>query len=533
MKSNDTATEKLSHELRNADVPMGRELVGEHLEGITGRELAMKLADPHWRLRNIYRILDRDGAELTYKPNAVQERFYKNLWWKNLVLKARQRGFSTATQIMMLDQCLFCPNTAAAVIAQDEPNATKIFRKVKFAYERLPPLLLERMPLGRDSATELILKNGSTLGVTTTARSTTLQLLHVSEFGPICAKRPDKASEIVSGSFPAAANGIIVVESTAEGREGAFYEMAVRAEALQQQKRELTRMDYNFHFASWWDEPAYGVDPRIVPISGAEHDYFNKIESLTGHKIDARHRAWYIATRDGLFAGDAAIMRSQFPSVPAEAFEESQEGVYYADQLAAARRTGRITDIPYDPRLPVNTFWDLGLNDDTVIWFHQRVDGWDNFIDYFECSDQSYAFYVQHLQSTGYVWGTHHLPHDANQRRPGAYEIKTTMDILHDLGLRNMVVVPRAANEMDAIRQCRDAFARYRFDQNKCKVGLHHLDHFRKAWNQRLGVWADHPLDNGHQHAADALRQHAQAYQGPVEKAPSRFRRRRVSGLAV
>jgi hypothetical protein len=67
----------------------------------------------------------------------------------------------------------------------------------------------------------------------------------VSEFGKICAQFPLKAQEIISGALPAVDhNGVICIQSTAEGREGAFYDMTQRAHALQQQGRPLSKLDY-------------------------------------------------------------------------------------------------------------------------------------------------------------------------------------------------------------------------------------------------------------------------------------------------
>jgi hypothetical protein len=96
--------------------------------------------------------------------------------------------------------------------------------------------------------------------------------------------------------------------------------------------------------------------------------------------------------------------------------------------------------------------------------------------------------------------------------------------------------VPVTPDVTIAIRQCRDAFPRYRFDRTRCKAGLHHLEHYRKGWNQRVGAWSDQHLKNGHQHAADALRQHAQAFvevPAPCSDRHSRRHRRRPGGMVV
>lgn len=496
-------------------------------------EIVALCSSAQWRIRNLYRVIDKDGQDVLFVPWEEQEKFLRDIWFRNLILKARQRGFSTLIQLLMLDTCLFVKNTNAAVIAQDQDAATVIFRKIKFAYENLPAKIREMKPLARDSASELIIANGSSLRVATSARSATLQFLHVSEFGKICAKYPDKAREIITGSLPAVAQtGICCIESTAEGREGAFYEMSQKAQAIAQEKRDLSAREYRFHFASWWDADEYETDPEPVTISGKEHDYFNRLENIIAREIPLRKRAWYIATRDNEFGGDAQMMRQEYPSTPEEAFEQSTEGVYYAEQLAAARRQDRICDLPHDPSLPVNTFWDLGRDDDNAIWFHQKVGPWDHFIDFYEVSDAPFSTITNHMQSLGYTWGRHYLPHDGNHRGYGVEQLKTPQDMLYELGLRNIQIVPQTPNITIGIRQTRDAFPKYRFDKTRCKAGLNHLDHYRKRWNARIGAFADEHLKNGHQHAADALRQHAQMFIEPHITAGSR-RKKRPSGMAA
>ena len=64
-------------------------------------------------------------------------------------------------------------------------------------------------------------------------------------------------------------------------------------------------------------------------------------------------------------------------------------GAYYTAQLAAARTDGRITRVPYDPALPVDTDWDLGIGDATAIWFSQSLrTGEVRLIDYYEHSGE-------------------------------------------------------------------------------------------------------------------------------------------------
>ena len=183
-------------------------------------ELARCLADPEWRLFSgaLYKIMikgDGDDAEdaqiMPFRPNRAQKRFIRRLWHRNLILKARQLGFTTLICLLWLDHALFNANQRCGIIAQDREAAEAIFRdKVKFAYEQLPAEIRERFPLARDSATELLFAhNNSSIRVATSMRSGTIHRLHISEFGKICAKYPDKAAEVMTGSIPAVpTNGV-------------------------------------------------------------------------------------------------------------------------------------------------------------------------------------------------------------------------------------------------------------------------------------------------------------------------------------
>ncbi len=193
--------------------------------------------NPLWRLSNLYTIVNKDGVRVPFTPNTAQLRLLDDLHGKDIILKARQLGMTTLMCLVSLDECLFLPNWRAAIIAHRLDDAKAIFdTKVKFPYDHLPDQLRERISTVKDSADTLHFSNNSAVSVTTSARSGTLQRLHVSEFGKICAQFPQKAREIISGSFPAAERGHITIESTAEGQDGRFYDMAMAARTIFQSK---------------------------------------------------------------------------------------------------------------------------------------------------------------------------------------------------------------------------------------------------------------------------------------------------------
>ena len=186
-----------------------------------------ELGDWRWRLSNLYWIVDESGKQVLFSPNAEQIDLLGNLHNNNLILKARQLGFTTLIDLVGLDQAIFTPDYSAAIIAHGLMEAGKIFRnKVQHPWKRMPEAVRNLNPTVNHSASELVFKNGSSIYVGTSGRSGTLQFLHISEYGKICRRFPDKANEIKTGSLPAVhAGGLTFIESTAEGTGGHFYEM--------------------------------------------------------------------------------------------------------------------------------------------------------------------------------------------------------------------------------------------------------------------------------------------------------------------
>ena len=493
-------------------------------------ELARCLADPEWRLFSgcLYKIMIKgddqvleDGTVvegesfvMPFRPNRAQRRFIRRLWHRNLILKARQLGFTTLIAIMWLDHALFNADQRCGIIAQDREAAEAIFRdKVKFAYENLPEVLRERFPLRRDSAIELLFEhNNSSIRVATSMRSGTIHRLHVSEFGKICAKFPDKAAEVVTGSIPAVpTTGVLVIESTAEGREGDFFKMVQIAQANHHSRKTLTPKDYRFHFYAWWMEPKYRLEAGTVPISPAEHEYFDKIEIDMGCTIDPDQRAWYVATRNADFQGAEEKMWQEYPSTPDEAFQISTAGHYYAKDMVRLRTRNGIRDLPIADS-PIFTFWDIGNSDGVAIWFMQHILGEDRFIDYAEAHNEDLRYYAMLLQEKEYIYGTHFLPHDAAHKRLGDYNRSTQEQLSGLLPGQRFVIVPRITELITGIQLTRKHLKTAYFDQTQCKLGISRIEGYRQKFSRADNRFTEQPdKSNGCSEGADALRQWAQA----------------------
>jgi hypothetical protein len=290
------------------------------------------------------------------------------------------------------------------------------------------------------------------------------------------------------------------------------------------------------------------MDPEGVPITPTDAAYFMKIEADIGRKLTHRQRAWWVATRDNDFGGEAPLMWQEYPSTPDEAFQQSTEGCYYAAQLAAARESGRVLlRIPVEAA-PVNTFWDLGRGDMTAIWFHQRIGVENRFIGYYEASGEDLSHYAKHLQGLGYTYGRHYLPHDAGHKRLGETPDtnRSMQEMLEALMPGQRVdLVPRITKITAGIQATRNVFASCLFSEEACSTGLARLANYRKRWDKVRGCWSDDPVHDDASHGADAFRQFGQVADGGAAfagqpyaqpgpgRAANRFGRRGRSSAAV
>lgn len=465
------------------------------------------LSDKLWRLNNLYWITNKEGKAIRFKMTPEQLEYFEGMHTRNIILKVRQLGFTTEVCIIQLDAALF-ESAKCALIAHTLNDAKRLFReKVKYAYDRLPAEIKAANPASNDASGELVFKKGGSIYVSTSFRGGTLRYLHVSEFGKICAKYPEKAREIVTGAFEAVSTDCFAtIESTAEGRAGYFFEYCQAAEKAALQGKSLSPLDWKFFFFSWFGNPDYAID-QVEPLPQRLTDYFNGIEHKLGISINERQRAWYYAKEKTL--GDD--MKREYPSTPEEAFQQSVEGAYYAKQFHWLYAQKRIGTIPDNPHLPVHTFWDIGVGDSTAIWFVREVGSEFHVIDYYENSGEGLRHYMKILKEKGYTYGEHWGPHDIENREFGS-DAKSRKELAKEGyvidGQRYSIkfnVVPRESVDT-GIEAVREILPMCVFDEAKCEEGINALEGYRKEWDEKRGCWKDKPLHDWTSHGSDGFR---------------------------
>ncbi len=467
------------------------------------RTLWANLKDRNWRLSHLYYIKDKHGKKVLFKPNWAQKTLLNNLWFFSIVLKARQLGITTLFCILYLDQVLFSQYKTAGIIAHKQEDAKRFFEdKVKFAWDNLPEALQGVLgPPNTDSVGELSFPNGSKIFVSTTMRGGTLNFLHISEFGKICASYPMKAEEIVTGSINAVEQGnFVTIESTAEGRSGRFFDFCEEAKRAAKEGKTLSPLEFKFFFFPWWEEPTYRMKGDFS-ISREFSDYFGNLKEKHGIDLDPEQRRWYVAKK----RVNGENMFREYPSIPEEAFLASIEGAYYSTQMAKVYEDKRIRNVPYDARLPVDTFWDLGMNDTNVILFCQGVGNEIRFIDMYTNSGEGLAHYTQVLKEKGYTYGKHVFPHDVEVRSLDE-EGKSRRQSLIDLGVTNIRTIEKTPDVNDDIEGVRKLFSRFYFDETKCEKLIDACNNYKKEWDDKLGEFKNRPRHDKSSHIVDPLR---------------------------
>jgi hypothetical protein len=365
--------------------------------------------------------------------------------------------------------------------------------------------------------------NGSGCYVDTTMRSGALSRLHISEFGKISATRPDMAKEIIDGSLPAVdRDGQVIMESTAEGMEGKFFDICSEAQELARAGRQLAAPEWYFTFFAWWEDEHNQLtesDTELITITARLEEYFLEMQTKTFYRglgelvvapeLTPQQKAWYSVNESTY----KESMYKEHPSDPDEAFKASVDGAYYASEFIAIDATNRICSVPIHNGIKVDTWWDLGMDDSTSIWFSQTVGREIHLIHYIEDSGEGLAYYVQKLdeiaKARNFRYGRHVAPHDIQVRELGTGV--TRAETAMSMGLQ-FEICPAIGGQAEGINAVRQILPMCWFDVKHCRpyyigkeVGVKSLRSYRREWDERRGKHRNQPEHNWASHGAKAF----------------------------
>ncbi len=280
---------------------------------------------------------------------------------------------------------------------------------------------------------------------------------------------------------------------------------------------------------AYQDSGAWDVIRPILAENGG-WAIFNSTPNGKNHMYELENLAlknknWYVSVLQCLYSDlpnfhqvttKEAINEDRMSGMSEETIEQEygvsytvgMQGAYYADMIEKARKDKRIGNFPPEDTKWVDTFWDLGLNDSTSIWFRQTDGRAIIFVDYLEDSNKDLAFYVQALKDKGYRYRTHYLPHDGVHRSIQTKLSHSTFirTLLQQAGLEDDVqVADRVPQKKLAIDAVRGRFSRYFFNEALMGDALMKLSLYHRKWDKQKDVFLDYPVHDWTSHCADAL----------------------------
>ncbi len=196
--------------------------------------------------------------------------------------------------------------------------------------------------------------------------------------------------------------------------------------------------------------------------------------------------------------GDYQLYEQEFMT----SFDAPIQGAYFAVHMERAENDGRIANVPYDPLLTVNTYWDLGIDDSMTIWFAQLFNNEIRLIDYYENSGEGLTHYINELHSKGYVYAKHFAPHDIEVR-----ELSTGVsrkETARSLGI-NFETVKRPARKDEGIDAIRNTLPRCWFDREKTQKGRDALMNYHKEFDEKRKVYKNQPYHDWSSHGTDGF----------------------------
>lgn len=240
---------------------------------------------------------------------------------------------------------------------------------------------------------------------------------------------------------------------------------------------------------------------RSNPRWFAEISSIHDTKALTGEQLEESLKE-YIA----LYGED--LGRAQFEQEYLCSFNAAILGAFYAREMVAVRAEGRVRPVVPVPGQSVHTAWDIGVRDDTSIWWFQVYGGRVYILDCYTASGVGVDHYADICHSKPWPRGVDYVPHDAKVKEWGTG--KTRVETMRQLGL-NPQLVPMAT-KLDGINAARRVLPLCVFDPRCEDVGISALEQYRREWDDEKKTFRASEVHDWTSHLADAFRYLALAW---------------------
>jgi hypothetical protein len=400
-----------------------------------------------------------------------------------IILKAQQLGLTWLTAAYVLWSAITNPMHLVIVISVTEDLSVEFLDRIYFILDRLPKFLQPKIKTRSKQVLEFLSPDGLI---------STIKSLPTTEMGGQ-SKTPN----------------LLVMDETCKNRMASAIFNASYA-GIEQAKGQIILISNSIKEGPGW---AWTKDTYVSSMRGKNR--FKRIFLSWRAHPERPENFKLLALAGGMSEREC---NERFPDTEEDAISDRNIlGVYYSQQMKKAREDGRITRVPYSTGFEVYTFWDLGVDDSTSIWFMQHIGKEYRFIDYYENTGMGLAHYAKILKERGYVYGDHYMPHDAAVRELGGdteYAI-SRKDTAENLGISPIIIVKRAKDTqsvMNGIESGRNILSQCCFDEKKCAMGIEGLESYRSEYDEERGVLSNKPLHNIASHPADSWRTFSVGY---------------------
>jgi hypothetical protein len=291
-----------------------------------------------------------------YLDAVIQEQRRAGKPVRIIALKARQEGVSTYTEGFLYTRTRLWPNSNCLIVAHEQATAEKIFGMTQFFHTALPE---ELRPMTRYNnkgqlryenpkeslrgdnpglMSEVVVRSAKTVDI---ARGYTLHGVHYSELASY--KKPAELMLSVMQAIPREPDTFAIIESTAKGAGGAFYNLWRRA--------VTGDTDWIPVFLPFFIQPEYedildaAMQRRIWDsLDDDERDLLKRYPAMNLGRISWRRR-----TIQNECGGSIIKFKQEYPTNDVEAFTAQGETVidlraimFYEKRQACSGRRGRL-----------------------------------------------------------------------------------------------------------------------------------------------------------------------------------------------
>jgi phage terminase large subunit len=254
----------------------------------------------------------------------------------------------------------------------------------------------------------------------------------------------------------------------------------------------------------------------------------------TIYEMGCKRKDWFaqlLTARDtgALSEAELAETLAEYETLYGEAgraaFEQEYEcsfnaailGSFYAKEMADVRKDGRIlSDLQALPDRAVHRAWDLGIGDDTSIWWFQTRGAQLAILDHYAASGVGLEHFAEVIEKRGrkHGWqhGTDYVPHDAKVRELGTG--RTRVETMSQLGLKPQLV-PMASID-DGINAVRRTLPLCVFHPRTEQSGINALEQYRREWDDDKKAFRQAAVHDWTCHPADAFRYLALSWRPPL-----------------